>query len=114
MVENKTRLWFAFFDDPERMNSMGMKISVRPRFWILLIVVFLTVFIPLYCILGNRLNDLEKTEARLMAEKASLDAQVTQLKADLDFARSEAGIERYARAQGMIMPGEIKYNIIGQ
>lgn len=93
---------------------MGKRISVRPRFWVFLIAVFLLVFIPLYMILGSRCNELKNTEARLIAEKESLDARVTELKADLDFARSIAGIERYARAQGMIMPGEIKYNIIGQ
>lgn len=93
---------------------MGKKISVRPRFWIVLIAVFLMIFTPLYCILGNRLQELQQTEARLTAEKASLDAQVAQLKEELDFVRSEAGVERYARAQGMVMPGETKYNVIGQ
>ncbi len=82
---------------------------VKPRFWVLLLLAFLAVFTPLYMILNNRSAQLKAQEAELLAQKQALSERVFSLKSDLEYARSDAGIEQYARAEGMIMPGEIKY-----
>lgn len=83
--------------------------TVKPRFWVLLFLAFLLVFTPLYLILDNRSFQLKAQEEALLAQKQALSERVLSLKSDLDYARSDAGIEQYARAEGMILPGEIKY-----
>ncbi len=83
--------------------------DVKTRFWVFLLVLFMLVFVPLYLILNNRSTQLEVQAAELLAQKQVLSERVLSLKSDLEYARSDAGIEQYARAEGMIMPGEIKY-----
>lgn len=82
---------------------------VKPRFWIILFLAFMLVFTPLYIISNRRSAQLKAQEAELFAQKQALSERVLSLKSDLEYARSDAGIEQYARAEGMIMPGEIKY-----
>lgn len=103
----------------ERMTAMQTRnaakerkqktFDVKTRFWVFLLVLFMLVFVPLYLILNNRSTQLEVQAAELLAQKQVLSERVLSLKSDLEYARSDAGIEQYARAEGMIMPGEIKY-----
>lgn len=89
-------------------------ITVKPRFWVILLVVFLMVFMPLYRILDNRYQALVEKGAELVRVRDEYAQRVEDLKRELDYVRSDAGIERYARALGMIKDGEIKYNVIAQ
>lgn len=89
--------------------SVKNTLNATPRFWVVLFIAFVLVFAPLYLISNNRCNQLKAQEAELLAQKQALSERVLSLKSDLEYARSDAGIEQYARAEGMIMPGEIKY-----
>lgn len=89
--------------------SVKNTLNATPRFWVVLFIAFVLVFTPLYLISNNRSNQLKAQEAELLAQKQELSERVLSLKSDLEYARSDAGIEQYARAEGMIMPGEIKY-----
>ena len=89
-------------------------IAVKPRFWLFLIFLFLLVFLPLYRILDNRYDALIEKRDELMAVRGEYTKRVDDLQKELDYVDSDAGIERYARAIGMIMEGEIKYNPVGQ
>ena len=89
--------------------SVKNTLNATPRFWVVLFIAFVLVFAPLYLISNNRSNQLKAQEAELLAQKQELSERVLSLKSDLEYARSDAGIEQYARAEGMIMPGEIKY-----
>lgn len=82
---------------------------VKTRAWVFLLILFMAVFIPLYRILSDRSTQVKEQAAELLAQKQALSERVLSLKSDLDYARSDAGIEQYARAEGMIMPGEVKY-----
>lgn len=105
---------------PERMTEMPTRnaetetkkntLRLTPRFWLLLFLTFIIVFTPLYIISNRRSAQLKAQEAELLAQKQALSERVLSLKSDLEYARSDAGIEQYARAEGMIMPGEIKYS----
>ena len=89
--------------------SVKNTLNATPRFWVVLFIAFVLVFAPLYLISNNRGYQLKAQEAELLAQKQALSERVLSLKSDLEYARSDAGIEQYARAEGMIMPGEIKY-----
>lgn len=103
----------------ERMTAMQTRnaakkknrkiLYVETRAWVFLLILFMAIFIPLYHMLNNRSNQVKEQVAELLAQKQALSERVLSLKSDLEYARSDAGIEQYARAEGMIMPGEIKY-----
>lgn len=88
---------------------MMSRIRVKPRFWVFLMALFLIVFTPLYIILDSHSHRLAETYAQLSATRDQLKAQADGLRADLMYLKSERGVEQYARAHGMIMPGEVQY-----
>ncbi len=88
---------------------MPKSIRVKPRFWIILMLLFLIVFTPLFFILDSHSERLTQTQAELTRAQSELYARESELKLSLDYVRSAKGIEQLARAQGMVMDGEIQY-----
>lgn len=84
-------------------------IIVHPRFWLLLMALFLIVFTPLYLILDQEGARLVEKRQALIEQRDELSQELQQLQSDLNYIRTEQGIEQYAREAGMIMPGEIRY-----
>jgi len=87
------------------------KIIVQPRFWLFLMIVFLLVFTPLYLMLDAEGQKLADRRAELTEQRESLNNELKELQSDLNYVRSEQGIEQYAREAGMVMPGEVRYGI---
>ena len=88
-------------------------ITVKPRFWLILMALFLAVFLPLYRILDNHYAALIETRNELIAVRDASLLRVEELNRKIDYVTSDAGIEQQARALGMVMEGEIKINISG-
>lgn len=84
-------------------------IIVHPRFWLLLMAVFLLVFTPLYVILDQEGQRLMEKRDELLEQREELSQQLQELQIELNYIRTDQGIEQYAREAGMVMPGEIRY-----
>ena len=59
---------------------------------------------------------IDSTRARIKQvsqENAALQKQLDNLESELAFIKTPEGIELYARAQGMSMPGETRYTPVG-
>ncbi len=59
---------------------------------------------------------IDSTRARIRQvsqENAALHTQLDGLESELAFIKTPEGIELYARAQGMSMPGETRYTPVG-
>ncbi|MBQ3079222.1 MAG: septum formation initiator family protein [Clostridia bacterium] len=91
------------------MPRKSNKISVRPRFWLILMMLILVLSMPLYIKLHNQQKKLNDAYAEQVAYRDQLKEQVLDLQKDISYLKSEEGIERYARAAGMVMPGEIQF-----
>lgn len=91
------------------VTRMHKTYTVKPRFWLILMATFLAVFTPLYVILDARSDDMQRAQEALIARRDALSAQMYSLSEQLDYVRSDRGIEQLARANGMIMPGETQY-----
>lgn len=87
-------------------------ITLKPRFWYILLTVFAIVFVLLYSIFDASYQKKKEEEQLLIAKRDQLNQEVHELRNEIEFVHSDAGIERYARAIGMIKPGEIKYNAV--
>lgn len=85
------------------------RLAVQPRFWLILLALFILVFSLLFNIINERCDELKQKNAELLQECAMLDNEVSELEAQLDYIKSPAGLERYARANGMIKEGETKF-----
>ena len=87
-----------------------MRRRVKPRFWVLMIVVTLLVFGVSFTVMRAR---YAQGEARLRQARSDRDALILQVNAltdQLNFARTDDYVIRTARDElGMIMPGEVRY-----
>ena len=87
------------------------KIIVQPRFWVFLMAVFLLVFTPLYLMLDAEGQKLMERREDLTAQRDALKEELKELQSNLNYVRTDQGIEQFAREAGMIMPGEIRYGV---
>ena len=89
---------------------MQRRISIRPRFWIFVIVIMLLCFSASCAVAQIRYNQNADHLDALITEKLALDHQVKTLTSRLNYVRTDAYIERVARDElNLIMPGEIRY-----
>ncbi len=88
---------------------MQKSIRVKPRFWIILMLLFLIVFTPLFIILDSHSERLSQTQAEYAKIQSELYARESELKQRIDYVRTAQGIEEFARSYGMVMDGEIQY-----
>lgn len=82
----------------------------QPRFYLLMLVVVIAVFAVSYGVAAGKLREGEAKLAERDAERNALSSQISQLQSEIDFAQTDAYIERVARDElGLIMPGEVRY-----
>ena len=74
-------------------------------------VVVIVLFAVWECIISSKSKSAEKEIARVARENAALEQQLHDLQDELAFIRTDEGLELYARAQGMSMPGEVHYTV---
>lgn len=89
---------------------MQRRISVRPRFWVFVILIMVLCFSASCGVAQMRYNENSERLNVLITEKLALDQQVKSLTGRLNYVRTDAYIERVARDElNLIMPGEIRY-----
>ena len=91
------------------MKLKKSQLKNRYLFYAALIVIVLFV-VGNIIITGTGKNT--RREIQLVAQQnAQLEAQLRALEDELAFIKTDEGIELYARAQGMSMPGETHYSV---
>lgn len=86
------------------------RISIKPRFYLFLIIFMLISFGASFAVAQAHYNRASERLAGLTAQKIALSSRVNELSSRLDYVRTDAYIERVARDElNMIMPGEIRY-----
>ena len=78
--------------------------------------VFCTLLIAVMFFVANLIisNVSKSTRAEIASvneQNAELEAQLQDLYDELAFIKTDEGIELYARANGMCMPGEVHYTV---
>lgn len=92
----------------EMANRRG-RFTIKPRFWIMLLMAACMCMTVSMFHVSEALNAQRSEIARLEAYKHELQQQNNLLKDRAEFASTDEFIERQARAQGMIHPGETRY-----
>lgn len=85
------------------------KCTVNPKVLVSLMVVFVIIFSALYFVLDSEAKANQAQLALLQAEKDGYAEELRRLKSEIEYVQSPQGIEQYARAKGMIMPGEVQF-----
>ena len=94
----------------EEVGFLQRRISVRPRFWIFVIVVMLICFGTSYAVTQMRYGQITNHVNELSMEKVGLIDRITELSSQLSYVRTDEYVERIARDElNMIRPGEIRY-----
>ena len=87
-----------------------MRVRVQPRFWVFVICVTLLVFGVSLGVLQHRCAQGARQLGEIRAYRDSLRLQADALTERLEYAQTDAYVERVARDElGMIMPGEVRY-----
>ncbi|MFS8572773.1 MAG: septum formation initiator family protein [Clostridia bacterium] len=96
------------------MVRKGGRIRVKPRFFVLLGVFFLTVYLVYGYVDGfRRMRAMRAELERVRAEIARYEALNAQLRKELEHYNSDAYIERVAREElGLVKPGETPVIVI--
>lgn len=87
----------------------AQKYTVKPQLLISLMVLFVVIFSALYFVLDTEAKGKQEQLEVLLAEKEAYREQLRELQKEIDYVQHPQGIEQYARAKGMIMPGEIQF-----
>ncbi|MDO4739390.1 MAG: septum formation initiator family protein [Eubacteriales bacterium] len=83
---------------------------VKPRFWLILIVLILSVFMFLDANQNKMIDQREAVLQELQKTKEDLEVRVASDQRKLEFSKSDDYIERMARIHlQMVMPNEILY-----
>lgn len=69
----------------------------------------IVVFLGILFVQGRRCDAVEEEIKNAKLARIQLEADCDKLSADLEFIKTDEGIELYARSQGMQMPGETLY-----
>lgn len=83
---------------------------VKPRFWLILMVLMLSVYI----VLTSSQRDLIEQQAAVIDEltltKETMEVEIASAQRRLEFSKSDDYIERIARSElGLVMPDEVLY-----
>ena len=85
------------------------KYTVNPRLLVFLMVLFVIIFSSLYFVLDSEAKANQAQLDMLKQEKEAYGKELRRLQSEIEYAQSLQGIEQYARAKGMIMPGEVQF-----
>ena len=77
--------------------------------WFALLIAVLAVFGGIFAMLESERKATEIEIAQAKQQTAALSQEYSDLQEELDFIKSDEGLELYARAYGMQMPDEIRY-----
>lgn len=89
---------------------MFRRISVRPRFYGLLILFMLLCFGISCAVAQVRYDQVSEYLEQLKGEKLALMNRMSELNERLEYVRTDAYIEQVARDElNLLMPGEIRY-----
>ena len=89
---------------------MQRRISVRPRFYVFIIVIMLLCFGVSGIASQVHYSRVSQRVNGLASQRLALSSRVKELNSQLNYVRTDAYIERVARDElNMIMPGEIRY-----
>ena len=81
----------------------------KPLLYATLAVIVL--FVVANIIITNTGKNTRREIQQISEQNALLEAQLRSLEDELAFIKTDEGIELYARAQGMSMPGETHYSV---
>ncbi|MBQ2434176.1 MAG: hypothetical protein IIW08_07915 [Clostridia bacterium] len=87
----------------------AQKYIVKPQLLVFLMVLFIIIFSALYFVLDNEAQLKQNQLELLQTEKEMYREQLRDLQDNIEYVQKPQGIEQYARAKGMIMPGETQY-----
>lgn len=91
-------------------RGIVVRVRIQPRFWAFVIAVTLLVFGTSLGVLQHRYTQVNRQLREVRAYRDQLRAQADTLSEALDYAQTDAYVERVARDElGMIMPGEVRY-----
>lgn len=85
------------------------KYTVNPKLLVSLMVLFVVIFSALYFVLDSEAKANQAQLEMLKQEKEAYGEELRRLQSEIEYAQSPQGIEQYARAKGMIMPGEVQF-----
>lgn len=87
-----------------------MRRRIHPRFWLIMIVLMFATFSVSYAMAQRSLLEGRQMLQDALSQRQELQAEVVELRTELDFAQTDDYIIRVARDElGLIMPGEIRY-----
>lgn len=87
-----------------------MRRRVKPRFWVLMIVVTAVVFLSSFAVMQLRFNQGAARLAQAESERDALALQARTLSDQLEFAATDDYVIKVARDElNMIMPDEVRY-----
>ena len=76
------------------------------------IIVFIAVVFVVGLTVIDSITDETRAEIRnVQDQNTALENDLKDLQDELAFIKTDKGIELYARAQGMCMPGEVRYTV---
>lgn len=95
------------------LSSMSLyrrRLRPKPRFWALMIGAMAAAF-AISCMLGmHRAGQLDARLENLAREKAALSRNLEETAEMLEYAQTDAYVERIARDElNLLYPGEIRY-----
>lgn len=89
---------------------MSKKRNVKPRFYLLLMMVLLAVFLGVYLSQSGFMSRRAEQIAQLEAQRNLAEQQNAELERKIAFSKTDEYVERVAREElGLLKPGEIRY-----
>jgi len=84
--------------------------SVKPRFWLILMALFLSVFAYVTSTQNELLAQQNAVIEELTLAKEDMEKKIAAAQRRLEFSKSDDYIERIARSElGLVMPDEVLY-----
>lgn len=87
------------------------QLRMTNRFYIFALILMVVVFIAVELNLNDKTAKASETLASYRQSNTDLSNKLLQLEQDLAFAKSEEGIELFARENGLQKKGETRYSI---
>lgn len=86
------------------------RLNPRPRFYLMMLAILLVVMSISFGVIESGMRRGRAVLAEKKAERDALVGEIGNLQKEIDFAQTDAYIERVARDElGLIMPNEVRY-----
>ena len=87
------------------------KLHFKNSTYVIFTFIIAVLFFIANAIISSAGNNTRKEIIRVTQENYALELKLHDLEDELAFIKTDEGIELYARAQGMSMPGETHYTV---